>query len=384
MKIAINALGTKVAGGRTLSFNILREINSGDFDHKFTLLCFSGYGYEDFKSNKIDIITLPKILSGTLLRVFVDFFVVKFIYSSNRPDIILNLGFMPQPGSIDQIILYAWPYGIYDDQYIWDLMPIKSKLIEKAKRWFFQRRIKYATHIIAQTTVAENRLRKFYNYTKKISIVPNVVNISHTYDDLPEHITEALNRVGKNKKKLLCLSRYYPHKNIEVLVDAAKIIKDQNLDIVIFTTINEADHPAVSSILHNITKYHLQDILVNLNTVPVNSVGSLYQHVDGSILPTVLESYSGIYIESMHYGIPVFTSDLDFARVVCEDAAFYFDPLKPKDIVTSIEAAYNDPENLQRCIDLGKNIAKNSLSAEQICRKIVTLCEQVVNHETTV
>ena len=50
------------------------------------------------------------------------------------------------------------------------------------------------------------------------------------------------------------------------------------------------------------------------------------------ILPTLLESFSATYIEAMFHGKTILTSDLDFARDVCGEAAFYFDPLNPQSI----------------------------------------------------
>ena len=35
-------------------------------------------------------------------------------------------------------------------------------------------------------------------------------------------------------------------------------------------------------------------------------------------LPSLLESYSGAYVEAMSFGVPIVTSDRDFAREVCD------------------------------------------------------------------
>ena len=38
----------------------------------------------------------------------------------------------------------------------------------------------------------------------------------------------------------------------------------------------------------------------------------------------------------MQFGLPILTSDYDFAREVCADSASYFDPLNPNDIARAI------------------------------------------------
>ncbi len=44
---------------------------------------------------------------------------------------------------------------------------------------------------------------------------------------------------------------------------------------------------------------NLSDTIINLGTVPVNDVGSLYAQVDTLLLPTLLESFSATYADSL-------------------------------------------------------------------------------------
>ncbi len=61
-----------------------------------------------------------------------------------------------------------------------------------------------------------------------------------------------------------------------------------------------------------------------------------YLACNALLLPTLLESFSGTYLEAMHFGRPILTSNLDFARDVCDDAALYFDPWDPVAIKDAI------------------------------------------------
>jgi glycosyltransferase involved in cell wall biosynthesis len=54
-------------------------------------------------------------------------------------------------------------------------------------------------------------------------------------------------------------------------------------------------------------------------------------------LPTLLESFGNIYLEAMSLGVPILTSDRDFARWVCGESALFFDPLSAYSIVESIK-----------------------------------------------
>ena len=72
-----------------------------------------------------------------------------------------------------------------------------------------------------------------------------------------------------------------------------------------------------------------------------------------SFLPSLLESFSGTYVEAMFHGKTILTSDFDFARDVCAQAAFYFDPLDPNSILSSIIRAFGDNEERMRRVREG-------------------------------
>jgi len=111
--------------------------------------------------------------------------------------------------------------------------------------------------------------------------------------------------------------------------------------------------------------------------VDMSSVPALYASVDGMILPTLLESFSGTYVEAMHYGVPVFTSDRDFARDVCGDAAYYFDPLNPKGILDTVTGAFAEPAELERRVALGRETVAAMPDWFEVARAYVALLEEI-------
>jgi glycosyltransferase involved in cell wall biosynthesis len=86
----------------------------------------------------------------------------------------------------------------------------------------------------------------------------------------------------------------------------------------------------------------------------MQDVPRLYASVDALLLPTLLESFSQTYIEAMHFGKPIFTSDRDFAHDVCGDVAFFFDPHDPGDIVRTLVRAHRDRDGLLTRVERGR------------------------------
>ena len=78
---------------------------------------------------------------------------------------------------------------------------------------------------------------------KNITLIPNAVTLEHTqkapfYDfKLP------------NGTLLLCLSRYYPLKNLEIFIPLAEEIKKKGLDYKIIITVDESQHRKVKPFL---------------------------------------------------------------------------------------------------------------------------------------
>jgi len=59
----------------------------------------------------------------------------------------------------------------------------------------------------------------------------------------------------------------------------------------------------------------------------------------------------------MHFGIPIVTSDRDFARSVCGDAAIYIDPLDGENIIAALEALRNSGKLRAQLVASGRDIA---------------------------
>ena len=66
-------------------------------------------------------------------------------------------------------------------------------------------------------------------------------------------------------------------------------------------------------------------------------MSGIYKRIDALLMPTLLESFSIVYLEAMYYKVPILTSNMWFAKSVCGNAALYFDPLDENDIYNSIE-----------------------------------------------
>jgi glycosyltransferase involved in cell wall biosynthesis len=181
-----------------------------------------------------------------------------------------------------------------------------------------------------------------------ITVVGNAVSLDHYQEksdlfDLPS-----------GKFNLLYLTRYYPHKNIEVFLSLAELIRARNLPFNLVTTLEPEESPGASAFLLEVERRRLDSIIVNLGVIPMDKVPSLFASCSALLMPTLMESFSGTYVEAMFHQKVIFTSDLDFARDVCKEAAVYFDPMNPEDMLEKIVSAFESDDLLERKISLGR------------------------------
>jgi glycosyltransferase involved in cell wall biosynthesis len=66
-----------------------------------------------------------------------------------------------------------------------------------------------------------------------------------------------------------------------------------------------------------------------VGAVPHEHLGVLYGSGSALLVPSWVESFTAVYPEAWHFGLPVVTSDLDFARGLCGAAALYAPPDAP-------------------------------------------------------
>src|ERR1019366_54491 len=154
------------------------------------------------------------------------------------------------------------------------------------------------------------------------------------------------------KVRLICPSTYHPHKNLNILLDVGQAIKCNGLNYCVVTTVDPTGSGG-RRFVESIRERGLEGVIANVGQVPLPRMKSLYEQCDGVLMPTLLESFSIVYVEAMHHRLPILTSDLWFARAVCGDAAKYFNPVDANDILRSIEEVFSDEAQKRTLIDAG-------------------------------
>jgi glycosyltransferase involved in cell wall biosynthesis len=368
--IFINGLNSKTGGGKSILSNLLTFLGKDKSKNNFIVLTPNKSEFQHYSNNFVKIVDINNIYKNNFLLPFVNCFLIPRLLKEHNADAILNLGDIVIPTSIRQVYLFDWAYAVYPDSIAWQKMDLKDYFTRKIKLSFFKKYIKRAAIVIAQTETMRVRLNSVYGL-KNVEVIPNVVSLDNVsggrFFDF---------NFPKKKTKLLYLTYYYTHKNIEILLPLARKIKNKSLPYCIVVTIDRCQHKNAMQFLDVVEQEGLDSVIVNVGPVKMEYVPSLFAQTDALLMPTLLESYGLPYIEAMHHNKTVFTSNFDFATDVCGDVAFYFDPLDTNSILDSIVFAFENNKLRAEKIEKGKQKIASLLSWEQTFNKYIFLLDK--------
>ena len=108
----------------------------------------------------------------------------------------------------------------------------------------------------------------------------------------------------------------------------------------------------------------------NIGPVPSQMLSQVYRRADALIFPTLLESFSRTYSEAMYFGLPILTSDRDFARHLCRNAATYFDPLDADSVARAMARVMQDGGLRARLVENGRRLLAQAPTWDEIARTL--------------
>lgn len=375
MKLIINTSNLSVGGGVqvALSFiNELKSINDKNTYHIFYTKKISDQINKTSFSKKFvfyKITDSPSSLKNRK-RILDE---LNQLENKINPDIVFSI-FGPTfwtPKSI-HIMGFALPWLINPESSAFnELSFIKriKKNIENIYKSYYVK--KNADYYITETDDTRSRLSKLHNINKNnIFVVGNTYssnfdNISYHNFNLPEK--------KDNEFRLITISHNYPHKNLKIIKDVIPYLINENIKFKFILTI---DKDTFEKLFSNLKEY-----VYNVEAISSNLCPSLYKEADALFLPTLLECFTASYPEAMKMKKPIITSELSFAKSICENSALYFNPLDPKDIAKKIINLANNHELQNDLIQAGETRLKTFETAKSRALNYLNICKRITNNE---
>ncbi|OGH24806.1 MAG: hypothetical protein A3B47_00195 [Candidatus Levybacteria bacterium RIFCSPLOWO2_01_FULL_39_24] len=178
----------------------------------------------------------------------------------------------------------------------------------------------------------------------------NPEKVAVTYEGVDDRISNIKYQKSKiDSEYFLCVGNAYPHKNLERLLEAFKIL-DNDTKLVL---VGKEDY-FYKRLRSKVAGMRLSDKTILLQNVADEELSSLYQNAKALILPSLMEGFGLPALEAMANKCLVLASDIPSLREICGNAALYFNPLsideltKKLNMVTSHTTGYGRLEEIRK------------------------------------
>ncbi len=370
MRLMINTAKLRFGGAVQVALSFIHECRGHD-QHEYHVVLGPGVGAVlnpadfpenfHFHSKAFGVMKLHK-----LRRVQREMSVLE---QTIKPDCVVTTSGPPFWRSrAPHLVGFNRPLFIYPESpYLQNLPPIRKARLA-AQRWLHCRYFRRdADALIVQTDDVNERVRRLLG-TDKVYTVTNTHN--GWYDDPPEHPPKLAERQD-DVCRLLTLTSYYPHKNLDLIPKVIEALPPDIRSRVEFVlTLTEAQYRQ-----HIGTEIPTQIKLTG--PVPPPECPSLYRECDAMFLPTLAECFSASYPEAMKMEKPIITTDLAFARSICGEAAIYFRPCDAYSAAEQIARLLTEPTRRDSLRAQGLARLASFHSPAQRAQAIIEICQEL-------
>jgi glycosyltransferase involved in cell wall biosynthesis len=343
MRIFIVSHSSRRGGGVSVARNLISAFGRVAPRHDYFLTIPPGIGFEECCGSLPNSTCVAYRHEGRWRRWLWETRELPKLVQRFQPDIVFNManrGLVAPPGH--QVTLLQDPHLFYPFSEFG-----KVGLVDRATFWYHRRHLRRSLQrtgsVFCQTEVACDRVRQVYGDSADTRLCPNCFSV---YARPTEEVVSPPSAIVACAAafKLFVPTRYYPHKNLEVLPIVFERHREELKDVAVLLTISPDEDSRARKLLKRVGDLRLGDNIVSVGPLSQQELAAYYLHTDGLLLPTLLESFSGTYVEALAFGRPILTSNRDFARVVCGDSAEYFEPRDPDSIAAAIGRVRNDSE----------------------------------------
>lgn len=372
----INCANLRFGGGKTVGINIINYFKDKQarLGYKIVVVAPHNSGYESVAGDEIVLEVLPEKYNRPWYKFYLNQVVLPRLARKHRASYIMSLGNIAFPATVQQMLLIHLPYLVYPESPVWKTLNFKYKAYLGSMVGFIRRNLKHADFVFLQTHTMKSRFQRLFHFREEqLGVMPNSISFTSTRQIAPLDLSAPLKEV-----KLLFFSKHYPHKNFDILIPLAQLIKSKDVAIKFTVTLDRSESSAAAQFLDKVKQLGLDDVIHNAGHIAFDQIPALYEAHQGLFLPTFLESFSGTYIEAMYFGRPVFTSNMDFATEVCKEAAYYFNPTDVNDIFAAITHAFAERGAMADKIEKARLLCHELKSWEQIGQELEAFLETKV------
>lgn len=232
--------------------------------------------------------------------------------------------------------------------------------------------IRKASHVIAISQTTKQEIINHYHV--------DPAKITVTYDATDERFLKIIKREKPhnyyNFPYLIYVGNAYPHKNLERLCQAYKIISQKKK--IKLVLVGEDDY-FYSRLQNYVANIGLKGEVIFFGKADDRELHNLYSHATCLVFPSLMEGFGMPNLESLFCGRMPVVSDIPAFREVWGKQLFYFNPFDIEDMAKTILKILDLPKGeYQKMVNQAKK-RMNNFSWEKTAKQTLIIYEKIYN-----
>jgi glycosyltransferase involved in cell wall biosynthesis len=343
--IVIDARIRRASTGRPVA-RLLEHLQVIDNDHRYTILLEPDDPWEPTNKNFTTVKTRFRLFSfNPLNQIFFSWQLYKL-----KADLV-HFTITPQ-----QPLLYFGKQTTFTH----DLTMLKFVRAGRLPVWLHRLRMRgyrlllwsahqRAKHVIVPTQYVADAVNKYHLFTNR----KTTVALESSEPPLPGKATEPENAP---KDFIIYTGVAFPHKNLERLITAFGVVKEQHADLQL-VLIGKREY--YSKNLEKWAKDQLYfDDIIFTGFIPDEELKWYYENARAYVFASLAEGFGLPGLEAMVHGCPVVSSNATCLPEVHGDAAEYFNPEDVADMARAIDKVISSESLRKKLIEKGHENTK--------------------------
>ena len=185
-----------------------------------------------------------------------------------------------------------------------------------------------------------------------------------------------LKRLKIKTPYIIYVGNAYPHKNLERLLDAFKILITRYSTLITNLVIVCPRDVFSERLNAEIAKRDLESKVKLCGYLESRDLKLLFNYAEAYVFPSLSEGFGIPGLNAMAADIPVVCSEIPTLKEIYQDAALYFDPESPNDIAGKIKKVLEGTKTRSLLVAKGEKLVKK-YSWQKMARKTLDVYQSV-------
>ncbi len=199
-----------------------------------------------------------------------------------------------------------------------------------------------ASRVLTVSEASKRDILRFFKIPEdRVAVIYNAIDERFHVPPPEEEMVRVRERYQLNDRFVMYAGNVKPHKNLERLIDAFMLLRQDGLqDVKLLITGNQISKYA--TLRRAVHRYNLHKHVRFLGFLPDQTLAVLYRLADVFVFPSLYEGFGLPPLEAMASGTPVVTSNVSSLPEVVGDAAILINPYDPESLADGIRRVLTD------------------------------------------